>query len=116
MKTLDLIPLNYNETIGLKGVISELTGKYTFIKKIILYGSKARGVFIENSDLDLLFVTQDYVERQIKYKMNDIIYDYEVANDIVISAIFISEAEFTERISPFLIRIRKEGIIIWSRE
>ena len=116
LKTLNTIPLNYNETLGLKGVMSELTGKYPFIKKIILYGSKARGVSIENSDLDLLFITENHIERQMEFEINDIIYNYELANDIIISTIFISETEFTDRVSPFLIRLRKEGIIIWSKE
>jgi predicted nucleotidyltransferase len=88
LKTLNTIPLNYNETLGLKGVISELTGKYPFIKKIILYGSKARGVFIENSDLDLLFITENHIERQMEFEMNDIVYNYELANDYYPESLF----------------------------
>lgn len=46
------IPLNYNEQRALEGIIQEVTNKYP-VKKIILYGSKARGDFVEGSDIDL---------------------------------------------------------------
>ena len=47
---LDKINLNYNELQGLNGAINELTNRYPFIEQVILYGSKARGDSIEESD------------------------------------------------------------------
>ena len=85
--TLDTINLNYNEQVGLKGIIGDLTRRYAFIKRIILYGSKARGDFTEDSDIDLLFVTDRENPRSVKFKIYDIIHKYEVDNDIVVSAI-----------------------------
>lgn len=108
--------LNYNEQHGLRNIINELTDKYPFIKKIILYGSKRRGNFLEDSDIDLLFIMDNDVQRSIKSQMSDIIYNHEVANNIVVSAIFISEADFKEKVNTFLIKVRKEGVILWSRE
>ena len=105
--------LNYNEQSALKGIIDELAGEYTFIKRIILYGSKARGDFREDSDMDLLFITETPVSRSVKNQMSDLIYDYELENDIVVSAIFVSEPE--SKLSPFLMRVRREGKVIWSR-
>ncbi len=111
------LPLNYNEQRGIKGIIDELTKKYLYIiKKIILYGSKARGDFLEDSDIDLLFISESEVSRAAKSEMNDIIYDHELSNDIVVSAIFISESDFKNKINTFLMRVKKEGVIIWSRE
>lgn len=115
-ENLDTIPLNYNEQIGIKGIISDLVEKYSFIKQIILYGSRARGGFLEGSDIDLLFVTETEITRSLKTEISDTIYDHELANDIVVSAVFISESDFRNKISPFLMSIRKEGIIIWSKE
>ena len=51
---LDKINLNYNELQGLNGAINELTNRYPFIEQVILYGSKARGESIEESDIDIL--------------------------------------------------------------
>jgi predicted nucleotidyltransferase len=109
------IPLNHNEQHALKGIINEVTSKYP-VKRIILYGSKARGEFLEDSDIDLLFITENNIVRSTRFEISDIIYNYEVSNDVVVSAIFVSEADFRERISLFLMRVKKEGIVIWSRE
>lgn len=116
MKNMDTVSLNYNEQVGLKGLVKELTEKYSFIKSIMLYGSKARGDFLEESDIDLLFIADGNIPRSIRDEMSDIIYNHELANDIVVSAIFISESEFKNKLSLFLRKIRKEGIVLWSRE
>lgn len=105
---------NYNEQIALEGIIEEITSEYP-VKRIILYGSKARGDFIEGSDIDLLFVTEGSLDRQTKFQISDIIYTHELSNDVVISAIFVSESEFRDKINTFLMKVRKEGIVIWSR-
>lgn len=107
---------NYNERLGINGIIGEVTEKYPFIKKIILYGSKARGDFYEESDIDLLFITDSPVSRSLKYEISDIIYNHELANDIVVSAILIPESEFTDKVNPFINKVKREGMVIWSRE
>ncbi|NWF75899.1 MAG: nucleotidyltransferase domain-containing protein [Nitrospirae bacterium] len=109
------IPLNYNEQHALKGIINEVTSKYP-IKKVILYGSKARGGSLEGSDIDILFITENNIDRSTRFVISDIIYNYELSNDVIVSAIFVSEADFRERLSTFLMRVKKEGIVIWSRE
>ena len=113
---IEQIPLNYNEQRALKGILEELTSRFPFIKKIILYGSKARGDFIEDSDIDLLFIVEGDVPRSTKMQMNDAIYNYELSHDVVISAIFISEKDFRDKVNTFLMMVRKEGIVIWLRE
>lgn len=50
---------------------------YPVIKKAILYGSKARGDFLENSDIGLLLITEGSVPIQTKYQVFDIIYKKE---------------------------------------
>ncbi len=109
------IPINYNEQHALKGIINEVTSKYP-VKRIILYGSKARGDFIEDSDIDLLFITEGNLDRSTRFQISDIIYNYELSHDVVVSAIFVSESDFRNRVNTFLIRAKKEGIVIWSRE
>lgn len=115
-ETLKEINLNYNEQVSLKGIIKDLAKRYSFIKKLVLYGSKARGESLEDSDIDILFITGTEIPRKVKNEISDIIYNYELANDVVVSAIYVSETDFINKISPFLMRVRKEGIVIWSRE
>jgi predicted nucleotidyltransferase len=116
MKNIDTLFLSYNEQIGLNGLVKELTEKYSSIKTIMLYGSKARGDFLEESDIDLLFIADANIPWSMKGEMSDIIYNHELANDIVVSAIFISESEFKNKVSLFLMKVRKEGVALWSRE
>ena len=115
-RILDKINLNYNELQGLNGAINELTCRYPFIEQVILYGSKARGDSIEGSDIDILIVTEDLVPREIKYLISDVIYNHELKNDIIISAVIVPKTDYRYKINPFLINVRKEGILIWSRE
>ena len=115
-KIPDEINLNYNELQGLNGAINELTCRYPFIEQLILYGSKARGDSFEESDIDILIVTEYPVPRETKYLISDIIYNYELKHDIIISTIIVPQADYRNKMSPFLINVRKEGIVIWSRE
>ncbi|MDI6745433.1 MAG: nucleotidyltransferase domain-containing protein [Thermodesulfovibrionales bacterium] len=110
------LPLNYNEQTGLDGIVSELSDKYPVIKRAILYGSKARGDSLEYSDLDILFITEKDISRQIKSEIYDIIYNHELANDIIVSAVFIPESDFRSKINTFIMKVKKEGVVIWLRE
>lgn len=112
---LNNINLNYNEIQGLRGAINELTSIYSFVNQVILYGSKARGDFIEESDIDILIVTDDSIPRETKYQMSDIIYNYELKHDVIITAIIVPQSDYRNKVTPFLINVRKEGIVIWSR-
>ncbi len=107
---------NYNEERAICGAIRELSERYPFIKKIILYGSKARGDFVEDSDIDLLFITDIDVPRATKYEIYDILYRYELENNIVFSAVFVRDEDFKKRKNLFLINVRKEGIVLWSKD
>jgi predicted nucleotidyltransferase len=110
------VPLNYNEHQGVQGVIDEIAERYPPVKKIILYGSKARGDFEEDSDIDLLFITDKKPSRSFKNRIFDVIYNHELKNDIVISAIIMSESIFNNQVSTFLRKVKREGIVLWWRE
>jgi predicted nucleotidyltransferase len=113
---LDKINLNYNELQGLNRAITDLTCRYPFIEQVILYGSKARGDSIEESDIDILIVTEYPIPRETKYLISDIIYNHELKHDIIISAILVPQADYRNKMTPFLLDVRREGILIWSRE
>jgi uncharacterized protein len=108
--------LNYNEQKALEGITQKIPSLYPMINKIILYGSKARGDFIDESDVDILFIADYPVTRAMKFELYDIIYELQIKYDVVISAIFSSASDFQSASKPLLRQIHMEGITLWSRE
>ncbi|GEM_PF-199355 len=92
-----------------KTEIKELYGKR--LKKVILYGSWARGEATEDSDIDVLIVLEGKVlpGREID-RMIDIITKINLKYGVLISVYPVSEKDFHEVRSPLLMNIRKEGI------
>lgn len=98
--------------------ISEELSSDRRILRAIAYGSRVRGDYRDDSDLDVLVIV-DKKNREIKDKSLNIFYLYELEMDISFSVIILSreELEFNERLgSPFIESIKKEGIIFYDSE
>lgn len=90
------------------------------VKKIILYGSYARGDYNNSSDIDILILT-DLNDKEInEYSMRiwDIAADIEIDKEIVISPIIrnIDDFEVWSEVKPFYINIIKEGVVLVGEE
>jgi predicted nucleotidyltransferase len=88
------------------------------ILKIIAYGSRVRGDYRGDSDLDVLVIV-DKKDKKIKDKILNIFYSYELETDLSFSVTIFSleELEFNERLgSPFIQSVKKEGIIFYDSE
>ena len=84
------------------------------VKKIILYGSYARGDFNNNSDVDIMILT-DLNEKEIedyRDKISDIAFDIELDKEIYISPIIKNVDKYNARINviPFYMNVQKEGV------
>ncbi|VVB87157.1 Nucleotidyltransferase domain protein [uncultured archaeon] len=92
-----------------KIALQKLYGKK--LKKIILYGSWARGDAKEQSDIDLVVLLESEVNpgREID-RMIDIITDIQLKHNVLISVYPVSENKYTTVRSPLLINIHREGI------
>ena len=82
------------------------------LKKLILYGSRARGEGSPDSDYDILAVV-DEVNSSLKDIVDNvagnILYEYSV----IVSVFPISEDRYEYEIyNPLLMNVRKEGILI----
>jgi predicted nucleotidyltransferase len=83
------------------------------LESVILYGSQARGDATEDSDIDVLVVLKsmlhpcDEMDKTLDL-MSQICLDY----DVVISWQFISVTEFYDRDSPFILNVKREGILL----
>lgn len=94
--------------------ISNLIGER--LKKVILYGSYARGDYNQNSDIDVMILTDFNDEELVEYRMKirDIACEIELEYDVVISPIVRNIDKYNNRIKvvPFYINVQKEGVVL----
>lgn len=86
------------------------------LKKVILYGSYARGDYNKNSDIDLMILTDFNDDELIEYraKIRDLACNLELENDIIISPLVRNIEKYNNRINviPFYMNVQKEGVIL----
>lgn len=114
---MKLIPNN------IENIINEFTNKVTNllgdnVKQIILYGSYARGDFNENSDIDIMILT-DLTDKRLEdffEKIVEIAYDIECDNNFIIhlSPLVKNIDRFNYWLDtiPFYINIKNEGVTL----
>jgi Uncharacterised protein family (UPF0158)/Nucleotidyltransferase domain len=80
------------------------------LRRVLLFGSWARGDAHPESDIDLLVVL-DRVESPWEElrRMDEILWRHSYRNDVVISAVPVGEGELGEAARPLLIRAQAEG-------
>lgn len=111
------IPINVSNIIDefVKGT-NEILGDR--VKRIILYGSYARGDYNKNSDIDIMILTDlnnDEIE-EYRQKIYDLAYDIEDANDfdIWLSPLIknIDRFNYWLEALPFYMNVQREGVIL----
>ncbi|MBN1850012.1 MAG: nucleotidyltransferase domain-containing protein [Deltaproteobacteria bacterium] len=112
MKTLDDLSLQTNE----KRAIQEATKilKETFpIKEIILFGSKARGDFNDESDIDLLLVTKRSIHWRERQAIIHTLFDVGMKYNVIFSILDTTEEDFDKGLFtafPIYREIINEGV------
>jgi predicted nucleotidyltransferase len=96
----------------LEEVKRELTKIYgDGLRKIILYGSFARGDTTDGSDIDIIILLEEMTEPITeREKYFDAIWKLDLKYDTVISIIPFKEEEFIKRRLPIILNARREGI------
>lgn len=94
--------------------LSELLGNR--LKKVILYGSYARGDYDKNSDIDIMILTDFSDDEIIEYrkKIRDLACDIEMENDVIISPLLRNISKYENRVDiiPFYYNVQKEGVVL----
>jgi len=81
-------------------------------KRIILFGSYAREDQTNGSDIDIILIFQKEPIAKIKSKIREISNSLSLQYNIVITEFLFTESEFNKYKTPFLLNVRKEGIIL----
>ena len=111
------IPENINKIIS--EFITEVNNIYgDRIKKIILYGSYARGDFNKSSDIDIMILTDFTDDEIVKYRSEIVQLAYEIEwnnkFDIHLSPLVKNLDRFNYWLEalPFYRNVQKEGVVL----
>jgi len=81
------------------------------IVHIILYGSRARGDYTEDSDIDVLVVVRDMSKNEADEKIFPFAHEVLVEYEELLYAIVVTEEEYAENQGrAFYINVREEGV------
>ena len=112
---MENLPVNIQESINrFVQECSKLLGKR--LKKIILYGSYARGDYNNSSDIDILVLT-DYKQSQfysVLKKLSSMTYDIELDYNVILIPLINNITNYNSEIDtiPFYSNIQKEGVVL----
>jgi uncharacterized protein len=88
------------------------------LKKIILYGSYARGDYNEESDVDFVAIAEVALEEINKYddEITDFTFKFSLKYQICVSVMILSNENFYgfREILPFYSNIIREGISVYG--
>ena len=97
-------------------ILQKIYGKH--LKKVILYGSYARGDYRDDSDIDIMILVDmsDIDLKSYGEKLSYMTYDFNLDHDIDIKPIAKSEEIFNKWVVnyPFYSNIHKEGVILYG--
>lgn len=94
-----------------KAHLHELYGEG--IKRVILYGSHARGEATEDSDVDVLVLTDPSLKpSEVRKSLSDLLFDMLMDEGELVSVIVVPEDFFEEHNLPFMLNVREEGVAI----
>ncbi|MCL4477503.1 MAG: nucleotidyltransferase domain-containing protein [Deltaproteobacteria bacterium] len=83
------------------------------LKKIILYGSYARGDFTNGSDIDLMILLKDMKDpMNEREKYFNEIWELDLKYDTLISIIPLKEEEYKTRKLPVILNAKHEGVVL----
>lgn len=86
------------------------------LKKVILYGSYARGDYTENSDIDIMVLTTltDAEIEKIEAQIYDVAFDFLMDYGVDISVVIKNENQFNYWLGalPFYDNVQREGVVL----
>jgi predicted nucleotidyltransferase len=83
------------------------------LRKVLLFGSWARGDAHPDSDIDLLVVLDqiDSTWKELR-RMDALLWRHSFANDTVVTALPVAQEDVDQRNKPVLVRAETEGLLV----
>lgn len=108
----DIMPLLFEYTEILKGIYGNV------LKRVVLFGSYARGDYDEDSDVDIMLLLDVPPEMENEH-MNDLAdatFDFNLEHDLYIMPLSKSIKTFSkwERVLPLYINVKKDGVTLYA--
>lgn len=85
------------------------------VERIILFGSAARGELEPESDIDLLIVTSDLLDRETRHQITDLIFEINLRYETNLSTVVVDHESWNHGLIsalPFREKVEAEGIIL----
>ena len=114
MKTIDQVNLTPSQQDALKEIQRRLTGSFG-IQAIHLFGSVARGEADEESDIDLLFITERVLQRPTRHLITDMITDVNLEYDTNFSSLVVDNDSWEQgvfTVLPLKEEILRDGVTL----
>jgi predicted nucleotidyltransferase len=102
-------------------ILQEISKRLAHDKKVLritVYGSRIRGDYTGNSDMDVAVIVEKK-DQEIKGKIHSLFYDYELKYDLSFSVKIFSlqEYDFNKKLgSPFMKNMKREGKIFYDSQ
>ncbi len=91
---------------------SEKVRKFPEVRKVILYGSRARGDFEGWSDYDLIVLVSER-NKDIESRIEEVAWEINYRKLVSIVPLVFNESRFLQdRYEPLFINVRREGIAL----
>ena len=83
------------------------------LKRLVLFGSHARGDAEPGSDVDVLVVLEGTINswEEIQ-RTSDVRVDLCLKYEVVVSCVYVTEDSYNREKSPLLLNVRREGLAI----
>ncbi|MCL5770675.1 MAG: nucleotidyltransferase domain-containing protein [Actinobacteria bacterium] len=114
MKNLDSLNLKENEKKALLELKKKLLERFPLVE-IVLYGSKVRGDFDKESDIDVLIILKNKVDNSLREKIFSISFKIELKYDVIFGIMVETEDFWNSSLAkamPIHWNIDREGILI----
>lgn len=111
VKVEDLTCLTSNEKLKLEVMLRQVKNSFK-VREFILFGSRARGDFGEDSDVDVIALTDLPSTREVRHSLSDLLFDLNPCYEPPLSVMHynLKDWELGKVAPTFKMNVMKDGV------